>query len=148
MKIIHVISSMSTASGGPARTTLLTLQGIRALGMDVTILTSQSASRGEAVSDDPSIRYLPRIGLSEKRWGYSKTIPQELNSKDNGADIYHIQGLWQYAGYATARFARHQELPYVITLHGTLYPEALAHSSLIKRIALNLYQRRQLQQAS
>lgn len=137
---------MSTASGGPSRTTLLTLQGTRALGMEVEILTCQPDLDEEAISDDPSIRYLPRTGLQEKRWGYSKAISRELN-KMNGADVYHIQGLWQYTGYTTARFARYQGFPYVITLHGTLYPEALAHSSLIKKIALILYQRRQLQQA-
>ena len=29
-------------------------------------------------------------------------------------------------------------VPYLITLHGSLYPEALAHSSLIKKTALSL----------
>ncbi|RGP16796.1 glycosyltransferase [Parabacteroides gordonii] len=147
MKIIHVISSMSTACGGPAYTTLLTLQGTRALGMDVTVLTNQPAPGEETVSDNPSICYLPRPRFHEKRWGYSKAIPLELNSKENEANVYHIQGLWQYAGYATAKFAWYQGFHYMITLHGTLYPQALAHSSLIKKIALNMYQRRQLQQA-
>lgn len=146
MKIIHVINSMSTASGGPARNTLLTMMGTRALGMDVTVLTYQPETGEEAVSDDPSIHYIPRIGI-EKRWGYSKTIPKELY-KMGTADVYHIHGIWLYSGYITAKFAHHQGLPYIITLHGTLYPEALAHSSLIKKITLKLYQRRQLQQAA
>lgn len=147
MRIIHVISSMSTTSGGPTRSTLLTMIGTRSLGMDVTVLTHQPAPGEEAVSNDPSIRYLPRSCFYEKRWGYSKAIPQELNSVKNRADIYHIQGLWQYPGYATAQFAWCQGFHYVVTLRGTLYPEALAHSSLIKKIALSIYQRRQLQRA-
>lgn len=147
MKIIHVINSMSTASGGPTRTTLLTMMGTRALGMDVTVLTNQPEPGEEAVSDDPSIRYLPPVGFKEKRWKYSKAIPQELQ-KIGRADAYHIQGIWLYSGYTTARFARSQGVPYLITLHGTLYPEALASSPSIKKIALNLYQRRQLQQAA
>lgn len=147
MKIIHVINSMSTASGGPARNTLLTMQGTRALGINVTVLTYQPEQGEEAVSDDPSIHYIPRIGIHEKRWGYSKAIPREL-CKMGVADVYHIHGIWLYSGYITAKFARHHRLPYIITLHGTLYPEALAHSSLIKKITLKLYQRRQLQQAA
>ena len=67
MKIIHVINSMSTACGGPARTTLLTMQGTRSLGMDVEIVTNQPVPGKVAVSDDPSIRYLPPIGRSEER---------------------------------------------------------------------------------
>lgn len=147
MKIIHVINSMSTSHGGPTRTALLTLQGTRALGMDVGIVTNEPASGEEAVSDDPSIRYLPFPCFRDTHWGYTKAIPRELE-KIKGVDIYHIQGIWLYSGYATARYARKQGRPYLVTLHGTLYPEALAHSSLIKKAILFLYQRRLLQNAA
>lgn len=138
---------MSTSHGGPARTTLLTLQGTRSLGMDVEIVTNQPASGEEAVSDDPSIRYLPPIGIQEKHWDYSMAIAREL-TKIKEVDIYHIQGIWLYSGYITARYARKQGCPYLITLHGTLYPEALAKSSFKKKTSLFLYQRQQLQQAA
>ena len=147
MKIIHVINSMSTACGGPARTTLLTMQGTRSLGMDVEIVTNQPVPGRVAVSDDPSIRYLPPIGFQEKHWGYSKAIAREL-AKIKDVDIYHIQGLWLYSGYITARYARKKGCPYLITLHGTLYPEAFAKSSFKKSTSLFLYQRQQLQQAA
>ena len=147
MKIIHVINSMSTSHGGPTRTALLTMQGTRSLGMDVEIVTNQPAPGEEAVSDDPSIRYLPRIGFQEKHLGYSKAIAQEL-AKIKDVDIYHIQGIWLYSGYITAQYARKKGCPYLITLHGTLYPEALAKSSFKKKTSLFLYQRQQLQQAA
>lgn len=147
MKIIHVINSMSVANGGPARTTLLTLQGTRALGMDVGVVTNEPAPGEDAVSDDPAIRHLPRHCSGNKRWGYTKAPPQTLAGIE-GVDIYHIQGIWLHTGYVTARYARRQGRPYLVTLHGTLYPEALAHSSLIKKTTLFLYQRRQLQQAA
>lgn len=147
MKIIHVITSMSKASGGPSCTTLLTMQGTRALGMEVEILTLQPDLGEEAVSDDPSIHYLPHSGILYKRWGYTKTIPWAL-TKTEGVDVYHIQGIWMYSSYITARYARKHGQPYVITLHGTLYPEALRHSYWVKKVSLLLYQRRQLQQAA
>lgn len=147
MKIIHVIGSMSKASGGPSRTTLLTMQGTRALGMEVDILTLQPYSGEEAVSDDPSICYLPHPVFQYKRWGYTKAIPRAL-AKIESVDVYHIQGIWMYSSYITARYARKHGRPYVITLHGTLYPEALQHSYWVKKTSLLLYQRRQLQQAT
>ncbi|MFV0584157.1 MAG: glycosyltransferase [Parabacteroides gordonii] len=147
MKIIHVINSMSTSHGGPTRTALLTLQGTRALGMDVEIVTNEPAPGEEVVSNDSGIRYLPRPCFRDTHWGYTKAIPQEL-AKIKDVDIYHIQGIWLYSGYATARYACKQGRSYLVTLHGTLYPEALAHSSLIKKTSLFLYQRRQLQQAA
>lgn len=147
MKIIHVINSMSTSHGGPTRTALLTLQGTRSLGMDVEIVTNEPATGEEAVSKDPGIRYLPRPRFEYPCWGYTKAITREL-AKIKGVDLYHIQGIWLYSGYSTARYARRQGRPYLITLHGTLYPEALEHSSLIKKTGLFLYQRRQLQEAA
>lgn len=138
---------MSTSHGGPTRTVLLTMQGIRSLGMDVEIVTNQPASGEVAVSNDPSIRYVPRFGFKEKHFGYSKAIAQELVRIEN-VDIYHIQGIWLYSGYITARYARKQGCPYLITLHGTLYPQALVQSSFKKKTSLFFYQRRQLQQAA
>lgn len=147
MKIIHVISSMSTANGGPSFTTLLTLQGTRALGMEVEVLTCLPDPGEEVVSDDPDIQYLLGRCFPNKRWRYTKAIPREL-AKIKGADLYHIQGIWLYSSYITARFARKQGCPYLITLHGTFHPKALEQSSLAKKIFMLLYQRRQLQQAA
>lgn len=147
MKIIHVISSMNTSNGGPSFTTLLTLQGTRALGMEVEVLTCLPDPDENVVSNDPDIRYLPGRCFPNNRWRYTKAIPREL-AKVKGVDLYHIQGIWLYSSYITARFARKQGCPYLITLHGTFHPKALEQSSLVKKISLFLYQRRQLQQAA
>lgn len=138
---------MSTASGGPARTTLLTLRGLCALGMNARVLTNQIRPGEESVSEEPFIRYLPFPRFYDHRFGYSAAFDKALKEYAV-ADIYHIQGIWQYPGYATVRFARKADRPYLITLHGTLYPEALAHSSINKKISMTLFQRQQLQQAA
>lgn len=147
MKIIHVINSMSTACGGPARTTLLTLRGLRKIGINARVLTNQLRSEGTLVSKELFIDYLPLPNFYYSRWGYSAVFGKALK-KTSGADIFHIQGLWQYQGYATARFAQESHCPYVITLHGTLHPGALRYSSFIKKISLLLFQSKQLQQAA
>lgn len=63
-------------------------------------------------------------------------------------NLYHIQGLWQYLNHGVASYAKKKGIPYVMTLRGMLYPQALAHSRLIKEISLNLYQRKDLQNAA
>lgn len=138
---------MSKASGGPSRTTLLTMQGTKALGMDVEILTLRPDPGEETISDDPAICYLSNPDYRSERWRYTKVIPRAL-AETKEVDVYHIQGLWLYLSYITARYARHSGCPYVITLHGTLYPEALQHSFWVKKLSLCLFQRRQLQQAA
>lgn len=147
MNIIHVINSMSTACGGPARTTLLTLRGLQNLGMDVKLLTNQPGPGEVPVSEESFINYLSYSRFHNNRFGYSTAFEKALK-KIYVADIYHIQGIWQYSGYVTARYAQKVHRPYLITLHGTLYPEALSQSSLIKKTAMSIFQRRQLQQAA
>lgn len=138
---------MSKACGGPACTTLLTLQGLQTLGMTVKLLTNQVRPGDESVSDEPFIHYLKRPYFYNSRFGYSPAFDNALR-ENTRADIYHIQGIWQYQGYVTARFASKNHLPYVITLHGALHPEALRYSSFIKKTALSLFQRKQLQEAA
>ena len=147
MKIIHVIDSMGTACGGPARTTLLTVRGANRSGVDTQVLTNGTLPGEERVSSEPFIRFLPSSRVKEKRWGYSPALSKAL-SDTPVADVYHVQGLWQYSGYITAKFARKKRRPYLVTLHGALYPEALSHSPFVKKTALFLFQRRQLQQAA
>ncbi len=147
MNIVYVINSMSKSSGGPACTTLLTLQGMRSLGIDVKVLTNEVRSGEEPVSKESFIHYVKLPYFYNRRFGYSSAFAKALKEISK-ADIYHIQGIWQYQGYITAKFALEKHNPYVVTLHGALHPEALRYSSLIKKTALSFFQRKQLQGAA
>lgn len=147
MKIVHVISSMSLSNGGPSCSTLLTVRGLNHLGVDTQILTKEMLAGETPISTEPFIHYLPVPAFYYERWGYMKVFPKTLSSMSD-TDVFHIQGLWQYPGYATARYARKISCPYVVTLRGGMYPEALNHSALIKKTSLLLYERRLLQNAA
>ena len=147
MKIVHVINSMSSTHGGPSYTTLLTVRGLNRIGIDAQILTKQMLPGEAPVSLEPFIRCLPVSRFYYERWGYLRFLPVALSSTYD-VDVYHIQELWQYPGYATARYANGRKCPYVVTLHGGMYPEAMKHSSLIKKITLWLFERRLLQEAT
>lgn len=147
MNIVYVINSMSKSCGGPACTTLLTVQGMKTLGLEVKILTNRIQPGEMPVSEEPFIHYLELPAYYNSRFGYSPAWSKALK-ETSGADIYHIQGIWQYQGYITARFAIENHSPYVVTLHGALHPKALSYSSLIKKTAFSLFQRKQLQKAS
>lgn len=147
MKILHVISSLSVNSGGPSVSTLLPVRYLYEKGGDIEILTFHPSQDETILSEEPFIRYLPGLSGWQKRTGYSSGLSKTL-SADNTTDIYHIQGIWQYPAYITARVANRKKKPYIITLRGMLYPEAMKESSWVKQTALTFYQRRQLQEAS
>ena len=58
MNIVYVINSMSKSCGGPACTTLLTVQGMKTLGWEVKILTNRIQPGEMPVSEEPFIHYL------------------------------------------------------------------------------------------
>lgn len=147
MRILHVISSLTANSGGPAVSTLLPVRYLDGQGEDIKILTFQPSPRETALSKEPYVLYLPENWGWRKRIGYSFYLKLALRA-DNFTEIYHIQGLWQYTSYIAACTALRRNKPYVITLRGMLYPQALQKSKIVKKLALSLYQRRQLQEAS
>ncbi|MCD8135663.1 MAG: glycosyltransferase [Parabacteroides gordonii] len=147
MKILHVISSLSANSGGPAVSTLLPVRYLNEQGEDIKILTFRPSPRETILSEEPYVFYLPAIGGWREHTGYSIYLKKALEA-DNSTDIYHIQGLWQYTSYIAASTARKRNKPYVITLRGMLYPQALEKPGIVKKLALSFYQRRQLQEAA
>ena len=147
MKILHVIPFLSVESGGPAVSTLLPVRYLNRMGKNSKILTFRPPSGETVLSDEPFIRYLPELKGWRRRVSYSARLKETLG-KDIDTDVYHIQGLWLYPAYLTAHMACKKQKPYVITLRGMLYPEALKQSAVIKKLALSFFQRRQLQEAA
>ena len=147
MKILHVIPFLSVESGGPAVSTLLPVRYLNRMGKNSKILTFRPPLGETVLSEESFIRYLPELKGWQRRVSYSSRL-KEMLGKDTDTDVYHIQGLWLYPVYLTAHMACKKQKPYIITLRGMLYPEALKQSAVIKKLALSFFQRRQLQEAT
>lgn len=144
MNILHS-GSLNVKSGGPALSTYLTLKGLMLSNVNAEIVMSPLIGDGKLIANDVSIHYTESI--KNIRFGYMYRLSRTLE-KLPLYDIYHIQGLWQYLGHGVAVFARKHQKPYLITLRGMMYPQAMAHSSFVKKVSLALYQRKDLQQAA
>ena len=127
--------------------TLLPVRYLNEQGEDITILTLRPSPYETVLSEDPYVIYLPEAKGWRRRIGHSVSLKRAL-ATNNSVDIYHIQGLWQYTSYIGAYTAHRKDKPYVITLRGMLYPQALEKSMIVKKMALSLYQRRQLHEAT
>ena len=144
MHILHS-GSLDVKSGGPALSTYLTIRGLRNAGVDVDMVMPPLGEEGKLIADDVNLHYTAPVKNS--RMEYMPRMNRLLKELPQ-YDLYHVQGLWQWLGHSVASYARKQKKPYVITLRGMLYPQALAHSTLIKKISLALYQRNDLQRAA
>lgn len=145
--MIRVIQfgTLDVAEGGPALSTYLTMKGINTCGGSSTIIMPPPLRSGRVVSE--SVNRIYTLSPKLKKFEYIPHLKNSIESVGMG-DVFHIQGLWRYIGAGAACYARHHHIPYVISLRGMLYPQALAPSAMVKKLSLWLYQRRDLQCAA
>ncbi len=144
LSVLHC-GTLDVEYGGPALSTYLSVIGLRNHGVNVKVLMPELPPHKALVHEYDDIVYSNR--MLEPRSGFIPGLNKTLSTIGQ-VNLIHIQGLWQYLAYASAKFARKHNIPYIITLRGMLYPQALAHSSLIKKISLRLYQKNDLLSAA
>lgn len=144
MNILHS-GPLNVHSGGPALSTWLTVKGLRERGAKVYVITPPLEEGDRLIAGGTDA-----IFTNRSKFGTLAYVPglNQLLENIPNVDLYHIQGVWMLHGLSVSRVAKKQNKPYVVTLRGMLYPQALAHNPWVKRISLALYQRRILQQAA
>jgi glycosyltransferase involved in cell wall biosynthesis len=152
MRILHVIHSMSPASGGPAGV-------VRELAQ-----AAQTAPEGggiyeaEVVSlDDPKEGFLKSeafpihgVGPGVGKYGFTLRMDRWLADNLSRFDGVIVNGLWQYHGYAAWKACRGTK-PYLVFPHGMLDPwfkTAYPAKHLKKALYWALAERRLLRDAT
>lgn len=128
MKVLNVISGISPKSGGPTRSVKGLCRALSQSGVDVTVLVLH----GNDVFDNPcGVKTLYGVVPDVKSY-----------------DLVHLHGLWDPAIHRVAKACRMASVKYVISPRGMLDPWALSVKKWKKKIALWLYQRRDLRVAA
>jgi glycosyltransferase involved in cell wall biosynthesis len=119
MKILHIISSVNPAGGGP-------IEGIKQLG---STLNLQGHHVEVASLDPPDAPYLnqcriPVYALGPTTFGYafSPRLTPWLRENRSRYDAVIVNGIWQFHSFATWRVLRNSSTPYVLFTHGMLDP--------------------------
>lgn len=135
LNICHVISSIDVSTGGPARSSTHLIDALLFKFDDIKvklltkptsnpIIVNFSYPNGELIFDQ-----------NNKRIEYLKS------------DLYHGHGIWDPMIYNMSKNARKNKVPYVISIRGMLEPWALGQKRFKKRVALKLYQLKDLKNA-
>jgi glycosyltransferase involved in cell wall biosynthesis len=143
MRVIHTISGLGVSGGGPSQSVFYTVQGLQQQGIDVAVLTYQPQSGDSFVANEPFIIELP---VTASHFAWSPLFRRFL--VDHPFDLYHTQAIWQYPTYITAKIARKNKKPYIITPRGMLYPQALRKSKMQKKLMYALSLKRDLNKAA
>lgn len=141
MKTLTFITSISLKGGGPSRSVPMLVKGLAEVGVDITLMTFRT--------DDMNIHALE--GTTAKL----KVLDPETSAKDiekyiltEKFDIIQMQSMWAKSYHQVAQIARKHNIPYLITPRGMLEPWSLSQKKWKKKLALLLYQMKDLQKAA
>lgn len=140
MKVCVVISSIDKELGGPSRSVPILAKGLDEIGISTTLLTRESDNMNLHILKDSNVEI---IIIPKNKIEYSiERVIQYGNF-----DILHLHSLWDPFLHKAARIARKYNIPYIMTPRGTLEPWCLEQKKLKKKLALLLYQKKDLQKA-
>jgi len=145
IRVNHIISSIDEISGGPARSVTNLIYSILDLKLDLKLELDTLYSNNPIINEfDNSLGELKFNDFGFLQ--YSKSLSDSLNKSD--AALFHGHGLWELPVHQMAIIARKKGLPYVITPRGMLEPWSLTQGKCKKKIALKLFQYKDLEKAA
>lgn len=141
MKICIFISSIDKTGGGPSRSVPILVKGLAEIGCDVTLVTVESEDMNSHILDNSNAKII--------------TLNQNYNSAElesilvnSHFDIIHGQGIWLPIYHKMAKLCTRNNIPFIMTPRGALEPWCLREKACKKKLALLLYQKRDLQKAA
>jgi len=148
--VVHTVASLHSAAGGPSRTiTHLTDKLAGFSDLTVAIVTQHQRGESEVPSTNPAVNrikadaILPlasKLGLPLRRALQSHMIKSQVS-------LLHDHGLWMPNNHWVARTATEHSIPLIVQPRGMLEPWAMNYKLWKKRMAMVLYQWRNLQSA-
>jgi len=124
MRVLHVISDISRASGGPSRSAQGLVAGLNAAGFEAWLM---ALHRGDQPWVDGVTRFV-------------NASPFENILLQVRPQIVHMHGIWDFSLHRCVVVCRRCDIPYVIAPRGMLEPWSLQQKWLKKRLARWLYQ--------
>ena len=141
LKVLHFITSISLKGGGPSRSVPMLVKGLAEVGVDITLMTYRS--------EDMNTHALEGTSAKLKVLEEGATV-KEIESfiLAEKFDLIQMQSMWAMSYHQVAQIARKHNIPYLITPRGMLEPWSLSQKKWKKKLALMLYQMKDLQKAA
>ena len=149
LKILFVAPSLSRKWGGIPRSVFSYYKGVTEQGHRVHIAAVYRDS--ERLDIDDNLGSSPDVDLYRitiPLWRYSRAFSTFLDRNVERYDIVHVHGMWTAVSLLAARAAYRHRVPYIITPHGMLAPDALRRKGWKKAIYLRLVERTLFRRAS
>lgn len=150
MHVVHTIGTLGDQHGGPSRSVTALCSALADGGAEVDLITLQDRDPDSApilpVSPRVRVRVLP--GHQGSLRGARRLASEVDNAVRRGRSLVHEHGMWLPTNHAVAQAAAHSEVPRVVSPRGMLSSWALGFRRWKKKLAWELYQRRDFSRAN
>lgn len=155
MRVLHVIPSLATRTGGPAVAVVNACRALEAAGVRTTIAATNmpgpaGAASGAltlpAGSDALDVRMFRAV--PPRRLAFSPGLYRMLMREAAHYDAIHVHSLFLFPQFAAYRAARARGVPYVVSPRGALDPCLRPRGRVRKALAHALWQRAFLDHAA
>lgn len=149
MQVIHTTKSIAQTAGGVARVVISLCEELATGDDTVNIVTTEDSRNPSARNmycENSAVQYhvVTINGREDLFWRmrYLAILKKLIigSLKLSPDLIVHVNGLWDFTGYAGYRAASAKSVPYVISTHGMLDPWSYNHKNFRKKVALSVYQ--------
>jgi glycosyltransferase involved in cell wall biosynthesis len=159
MRVLQVVPSLASRTGGPAFVVVESSLALRQCGVETTVFATDMGGAASAkirrrvsLSDLPAGAEELDIRLFPARWPYpiafSPALYRALAREVPRYDVLHIHSLFIFPQFAAYRQAIRHGIPYIVAPHGALDPYLRRHGWLRKAVVHVLWQRDMLNRAS
>ncbi len=139
MKALHIIASLDESTGGPARSVPQTCIELAKLGVDIEIICQPSANPVK-VPEHPNLKV--QFLNYKELYRFGKSLSEQ------SVDLIHLQHIWTPYISIMAKAVRKANIPYFITPRGMLEPWIMNRNPWKKKLAMALYQNKDIKQAN
>lgn len=119
MRVLHVIPSLGRSSGGPAEVVRRIVPALRAIGVDVSLITTDK-DLTDIDDDVAEMRATTVVRARTRRWTIAPGLIPQVWHGLQGADVVHVHSVHTFPTTVTLAMARLRGVPAVVQPHGAL----------------------------
>jgi len=150
LRVLHVLSGIDPADGGPTSALVALAKGLRRLNVDVAVVATPSSS-GQLTAVDALQECGVRVRLGkDRRWPFVRDtdLRSLLGEEISRAEVVHIHALWEEVQFQAAHTCSLLAKPFIVRPCGLLDPWSMSRNRIKKRLYLEFRLRRYLDAAS
>lgn len=156
MRILHVLPSLNSVTGGPVTAVSLLLKELAKQGHYVELYTTNwpevdsTPIRSKSLLEDYGVvvKVFPVTPIFPLyHVPYSKALVAAVRDSQGRFDMYHASSLWNPLITHTMKVFRRCRMPYVVTCHGMLDPVVFARNRFAKWVWGQLWERNNVEYA-